>query len=180
MFTGLVKKFKRTVGAFAILSLFPATAFAIDTERLLNHKHWYVQVVSFDDGSLACEASVQGDTESFSIWTYPDQTLEIQFYLEDKWFGEEETSNDIEVEIDRRGAWDMTDAVFYKNSIFFTLPSDNWDLALDFVGEVARGNRLYLRNDVGADQAWFSLAGSSRSIGVLAECQELISQSGGW
>lgn len=180
MFNGFVSLCKKSLGLIAILSFFPATAFAIDTERLLNHKNWYVQVVSFDDGSLACEASVQGNTESFSIWTYPDQTVEIQFYLEDKWFGDEETSNDIEVEIDRRGAWDMTEAVFYKNSIFFTLPGDNWDLAMDFVGEVARGSRLYLRNEVGADQAWFSLAGSSRSIDALAECQDLISQSGGW
>ncbi len=180
MFSGFASKCKKTIAFLAFLSLFPAAAFAIDTERLLNYKHWYVQVVAFDDGSLACEATVQGDTESFSIWTYPDQTVELQFYLESKWFGEDESYNDIEVEIDRRGAWELTDAVFYKNSIFFTLPSDNWDAAMDLVGEVARGNRLYLRNNVGADQAWFSLSGSSRSIGVLADCQDLLGQSGGW
>ncbi len=180
MFSGFASMVKKTFVFIAILTLFPAAVFAIDTERLLTYKHWYVQAVAFDDGTLACEATVQGSTESFSIWTYADQTVELQFYLENKWFGESETYNDIEVEIDRRGAWDLTDAVFYKNSIFFTLPANNWDTAMELVGEVARGNRLYLRNNVGADQAWFSLSGSSRSIQALAECQNLLNRSGGW
>ncbi len=178
---GVIHKYgQRAVAAIVVALMVPTAALALDTERLLTYRHWYVQVVAFDDGTLACEASVQGESESFSVWTYPDQTVELQFYLENKYFGDSESTNDIEVEIDRRGAWDMTDAIFYKNSIFFTLPSDNWDLAMDFVNEVSRGNTLYLRNNVGADVAWFSLSGSARSINALAECQDLLTTSGGW
>ena len=45
---------------------------------------------------------------------------------------------------------------------------------MNFITEVARGNRLFLRDADGADVQNYSLAGSSASIGALIECGEVI------
>lgn len=166
--------------AFAALAFISSPAFAIESERLYSYKHWYVDVVTFDDGTLACEASVQGSDVSFSIWTYPDKSVELQFYLVGENFGSDATYRDISVRIDRRSPWDLSDAKFYKSSIFFTLPSDNWKVALRFLNEVKRGNKLYLFNRHGSEKAWYSLAGSSATMSKLSQCQDLIGQNGGW
>ena len=146
---------------------------AQQSEVLFSHKHWQVSVVGWDDGSIGCVAEVTAPGESFSIWTFPDGAVQLQFYSSAWEFGEGQTA-DLGVQIDRRAPWSLTGAELYQNSVLFYLPDDQ--AGVNFITEVARGNRLYLRDDDGSDVQNYSLAGSSASIGALVECGDVITQ----
>ncbi len=144
---------------------------AQQSELLFSHKHWQVSVVGWDDGSVGCVAEVTAPGESFSIWTFPDGTVQLQFYSTAWEFGEGQTA-DLGVQIDRRAPWSLTGAELYQNSVLFYLPDDQ--SGVNFITEVARGNRLYLRDDDGTDVQNYSLAGSSASIQALIDCGDVI------
>jgi hypothetical protein len=156
----------------ALVAASAGAASAQQSEVLLTHKHWQVEVVGWDDGSVGCVAQVSAPGESFSIWTYPDGTVQLQFYSTAWQFGEGDTA-DLEVQIDRRAPWNLTGAELYQNSVLFYLPDTG--AGVDFVVEVAKGSRLYLRSADGADVQSYSLSGSSASIDALVECGEVIS-----
>lgn len=142
------------------------------SEMLYQYKHWEVEVVSYDDGSFACLAEVDATSDSFSIWTYQDQSVRLQFYSTSWEFGEGDTAN-LEIQIDRRGPWSMTDAELYQNSILFDLPDSK--AGVRFLVEVAQGSRLYLRTEAGESVMDYSLAGSRASMDKLIECGNAIS-----
>jgi hypothetical protein len=144
------------------------------SETLFSYKHWEVEIVGWDDGSVGCVAQVSAPGETFSIWTYPDGTVQLQFYSTAWEFGEGQTA-DLQVQIDRRAPWNLTGAELYKNSVLFYLP-DN-DSGVDFIVEVARGNRLFLRSADGSDVQNYSLAGSRASIDALVECGDAIGRA---
>lgn len=148
-------------------------AFAQQSEVLFSHKHWEVSIVGWDDGSVGCVAEVKAPGESFSIWTFQDGAVQLQFYSTTWEFGEGQTA-DLGVQIDRRAPWSLTGAELYQNSVLFYLP--NSDAGGDFIAEVARGNRLYLRDDDGSDVQNYSLAGSSASISALVDCGDVITK----
>ncbi len=155
-------------------------ALALTSDRLFTYKHWTVDYVVFDNGTVACEASVGSNDLSLSIWTYADRSVKIQFYDVDEWFGQETSYRDISVKIDSRSPWDVTDAEFRQNSIFFSLPSDNWDVSERFINEIKRGWKLRLYNQFGDEKSWYSLSGSSAAIGKLGECQNRLRGGSGW
>jgi hypothetical protein len=156
--------------AVAASAALPAFA-EVQTETLFTYKNWEVEIVGFDDGSVACLAEVEDPGDSFTIWTYPDQSMQLQFFS-DVWdFGEGETA-DLEVQVDRRGAWDLTGAELYKQSVLFNLP-DSKD-GVRFLVEIAQGSKLHLRSADGDDVMWYSLAGSRASMNALIECGEAI------
>lgn len=157
------------VAALIVASTGLATA--QQSERLFTHKHWQVEVVGWDDGSVGCVAQVSAPGESFSIWTFPDGAVQLQFYSTAWEFGEGDTA-DLEVQIDRRAPWNLNNAELYKNSVLFNLPDDN--AGVNFIVEVARGNRLYLRSADGSDVQNYSLSGSRASIDALVECGNVI------
>lgn len=157
----------------AMLAALSGTAFAQQSEILFTHKHWEVSVVSWDDGSVGCVAEVKAPGESFSIWTFPDGAVQLQFYSTAWEFGEGQTA-DLGVQIDRRAPWSLTGAELYQNSVLFYLPDST--AGVNFVNEVARGNRLYLRDKDGADVQNYSLAGSSASISALVDCGDVITK----
>ncbi len=159
------------LGAFALLLAAPVQADPV-SETLFTAKHWVVEVVGFDDGTYGCMAQVSNDdgSESFSLWSFEDSTLRIQFYSAGWQF--DNGTADLEVQVDRRTPWTLTEAELYENSVLFDLP-DNDD-SVRFVVEVANGSRLYLRNDDGEDVQDYSLAGSSASIGALIDCGDVI------
>lgn len=148
-------------------------ATAQESEVLFSHKHWQVSIVGWDDGSVGCVAEVKAPGESFSIWTFPDGAVQLQFYSTAWEFGEGQTA-DLGVQIDRRAPWSLTGAELYQNSVLFYLPDDQ--AGVNFITEVARGNRLYLRDDDGSDVQNYSLAGSSASIAALVDCGDVITQ----
>jgi hypothetical protein len=152
----------------------PALAEA-QSETLFTHKNWEVEVWGFDDGSVACLAEVQDTSDSFTIWTYADQSMQLQFYSEQWDFGEGETA-DLEVQIDKRGPWSLTDAELYKQSVLFNLPAS--DEGVRFLVEVAQGSKLHLRSADGDEVIWYSLAGSRASMDALIECGNAITQGG--
>lgn len=157
--------------AAALLAASVGSASAQQSEVLFSHKHWQVSVVGWDDGSIGCVAEVTAPGESFSVWTFPDGAVQLQFYSSAWSFGEGDTA-DLGVQIDRRAPWNLTGAELYQNSVLFYLPDDQ--AGVNFITEVARGNRLFLRDADGADVQNYSLAGSSASIGALIECGEVI------
>lgn len=159
-------------GGLAVL-IMPAVAVAEATSDILySHKNWEVEFVTFDDGSIACLAEVDATTDSFSVWIYPSAELRLQFYSTSWDFGDTGDTADLGVQIDRRTGWTLTDAELYLNSVLFTLPED--DAAVEFLLEVANGERLYLRNDAGEDVMNYSLAGSKASMQALIECADTI------
>jgi len=162
--------------AAALLAASASGVVAQQSEVLFSHKHWQVSVVGWDDGSIGCVAEVTAPGESFSIWTFPDGAVQLQFYSSAWEFGEGQTA-DLGVQIDRRAPWSLTGAELYQNSVLFYLPDDQ--AGVNFITEVARGNRLYLRDDDGSDVQNYSLAGSSASIGALVECGDVITQTPG-
>ena len=157
----------RAVALAACLAASAGTADAQSSEILFSHKHWQVEVVAWDDGSVGCVAQVSAPGESFSIWTYPDGSVQLQFYSTDWQFGEGDTA-DLVVQVDGRAPWNLTGAELYQNSVLFYLPDSG--AGVDFIVEVARGNRLYLRSNDGSDVQDYSLAGSRASIDALVEC----------
>lgn len=160
------------IGAISLLACAASPVWADKTDILYQHKSWMVEGVTFDDGSYACLAEVTDPGESFSIWTFPDESVEVQFYSEDWDFGEGDTA-DMEVEVDRRSPWAMTGANLTGHSVLFTLPNN--DQSGDFIIEVARGNTLHLRTATGDPIRDYTLAGSSASIKALVDCMNSIS-----
>jgi hypothetical protein len=159
--------------AAALIAASVGGATAQESEVLFSHKHWQVSIVGWDDGSVGCVAEVKAPGESFSIWTFPDGAVQLQFYSTAWEFGEGQTA-DLGVQIDRRAPWSLTGAELYQNSVLFYLPDDQ--AGVNFITEVARGNRLYLRDDDGSDVQNYSLAGSSASIAALVDCGDVITR----
>lgn len=160
--------------AAALMAASVGSADAQQSEVLFSYKHWQVEVVGWDDGSVGCVAQVSAPGESFSIWTFPDGTVQLQFYSTAWEFGEGDTA-DLEVQIDRRAPWNLTNAELYQNSVLFFLPDDQ--AGVNFIVEVAQGSRLYLRSDDGSDVKDYSLSGSRASIDALVECGKVIGRA---
>ena len=161
----------RCAAIFGALVVSGAAMAETTSEVMFSHKHWEVEIVAFDDGTFACLAEVDAVDESFSIWTYSDQSVKLQFYSTSWEFGEGDTAN-LSVQIDRRGPWAMSNAELYKNSVLFNLPDS--DAGVRFLLEVAQGTRLNLRTEAGDDVQWYSLSGSKASMQALIECGEVI------
>lgn len=161
----------------AATTVLPSAALAeSQSEILFQHKHWEVEVVGFDDGTFACLAEVDAQTDSFTIWLYADNTVKLQFYSTSWEFGDGDTA-DLQVQIGNREHWNLNAADLYKNSILFNLPDS--DQSVRFLTEVAQGNRLYLRTAAGEAVMDYSLQGSSASMGALAECGDALRQADG-
>lgn len=155
----------------ATLTALPALG-ETTSDMLYSHKHWEVEFVTFDDGSVACLAEVDATSDSFTVWIYPDASVQLQFYSTSWDFGDPGSTANLGVQIDGRTGWTLNDAELYKNSVLFGLPDD--DTAVEFLGEVAGGTRLYLRNDAGEDVMDYSLSGSRASMDALIECANTI------
>jgi hypothetical protein len=147
------------------------SAEAQQSEVLFSHKHWQVEIVALNDGSVACVAQVTSPGEAFAIWTYPDGAAQLEFYSAAWSLGEGNTA-DLQVQIDRRTPWNVPGARLSTNSVWYLLPDS--DAAVEFIVEVARGNRLFLRAADGSDVQNYSLAGSRASIDALIECGNVI------
>ncbi len=160
-----------TVCAVAIAAAFTPLQAETTSEMLFKHKHWEVEIVGFDDGTVACLAEVDATSESFTLWVYPDQSVKLQFYSTSWDFGEGDTA-DLDVKVDRRASWDLTNAELYKNSILFNLPDS--DAGVRFLTEIAQGQRLYLRSADQSPVQDYSLSGSRASMDALIECGDAI------
>ncbi|HMO07698.1 MAG TPA: hypothetical protein PKD10_08625 [Paracoccaceae bacterium] len=139
---------------------------------LYTHKHWEVEGIVFEDGTRACLAEVDAGTDSFSVWYYQDGSFRLQFYSTEWSFGEGGDTADLQVRIDRRAPWRLTNADLYRNSVLFNLPGDG--TGVRFLVEVAQGNRLHLNTATGEGVKSYSLAGSQASIRALVGCGEQI------
>lgn len=169
--------FSRCLLAAAVLavSLPTMTLAAPVSEIVYQRKAWEVQIVGYDDGSISCVAQVRHGGESFSIWSDADESVRLQFYSSG-WDFDGGTA-DLEIQIDRRAPWTMTNAELYLQSVLFDIP-DN-DSGIRFLTEVMRGNVLYLRNDRGQHVQSYSLAGSSASIQALIDCVDVLQTNPG-
>lgn len=161
----------KAVAGLAVLAAVALPAAAQQSEVLFQHKHWKVELVGWDDGTVGCVASVEAPGESFSIWTFTDQSVQLQFYSTQWQFTSGETA-DLQVQIDKKPLWNLTNADLNQNSVLFTLPDS--DAGVDFIMEVAKGNRLYLRSADGSPVQDYSLSGSRASIEALVNCGDVI------
>lgn len=162
--------------AFVRATLAPAVALAAGvataeaeatSEVLFTHKAWEVRVVGLDDGSVSCVAQVSDGARAFSLWSDAQQLVSLQFYDESWDMGEGETA-DLQLQIDRRPVWSLSNAELYKQSVFFNIP-DSSD-GVNFMNEVMAGNVLYLGNADGTSVESYSLAGSRAAIGAMIDC----------
>lgn len=165
--------FRKSILATAVVAAMTLPAAAQQSEVLFQHKHWRVELVAWDDGVLGCQATVGTEDESFSLWTFQDSTVQMQFYSKAWDFGEGDSA-DLQVQIDRKPQWNLTEAELYRNSVLFTLPDS--DAGVEFIVEVAKGNRLFLRTKDGGAVQDYSLSGSRASIDALIECGNVITQ----
>lgn len=165
----------RRVLALGLCAALPLPVVAeTQSEVVFSLRAWEVRAVWFDDGTSSCVAQVSDGSDSFSIWGNPDKSIRLQFYS-DAWdFGEGDTA-DLEVEIDRRGEWSLTNAELYLQSVLFDIPDSDDGVA--FLTEVMRGNALYLRNDEGEDVVSYTLSGSSASVQALIDCVDGLGRS---
>ncbi len=170
-----MKIWSTLIGSVILASASGAALAESSSEVLFRHKHWMVEGVTFDDGTVACLAEVDDPNDSFSIWTYPDATIKLQFYSTSWDFGDTGDTADLQVVIDRRAPWNLTGADLYMNSVLFTLPGS--DDAVNFLMEVANGNKLYLNDANGNGVVWYSLAGSSASMSAMIDCGNAIAGS---
>ena len=164
---------RKIVLALVAAMAFSAPVAARQSEVLFSHKQWQVELVAWDDGGLGCVAQVSSPGESFSVWTFQDGSVQLQFYSTAWDFGEGDTA-DLQVQIDRKPNWNLTNADLYRNSVLFNLPDS--DAGVEFLLEVAKGSRLYLRTADGGNVQNYSLSGSRASIDALIECGKVITQ----
>ena len=139
---------------------------------LFQHKNWEVEQVTFDDGTTACLAQVDATTDSFTVWVYQDATFKLQFYSQEWDFGDPGSTADLQLRVDRRGPWNLTQAELYKSSVLFTLPDS--DTGVRFLVEVAAGRDLLLATADGEGVKSYSLAGSSASMRAMLDCGNAI------
>lgn len=171
-----MSRFVRAALLAASVSMPQAVAAETRSEMLFQHKHWEVEIVGFDDGTFACLAEVDAQSDSFTLWLYADNTVRLQFYSTSWDFGDGDTA-DLQVQIGSRAPWNLNAADLYKNSILFNLPDS--DASVRFLTEIARGSRLYLRTAAGEPVMDYSLAGSSASMTALGECGDALRQTDG-
>lgn len=175
MVLGKLAKMKigSSILSMALAAVLAAPATAQQSEVLFAKKQWQVELVAWDDGVLGCVAQVDERGEIFALWTFQDSAVQLQFYSPSWSFGEGDLAN-LQVQIDKMAPWNLTDAELSQNSVLFTLPDS--DAGVEFIVEVAKGNRIYLRSEDGSDVQSYSLAGSRASIDALLECGEVITQ----
>ncbi len=161
-------------GAVLALALVAGTAPAIEarpqSKVVYSHKAWKVRVVLLDGGDLWCVAQVSYPGRSFSIWSAPGRGVKLQFFDRDWSFDGSRAT--ITTRVDRRPRWRLTNAKLSQSSIFFDLPRGRESAR--FVGEILRGNRLYLGTASGRIVSSYSLSGSRRSIDALSRCVDAI------
>lgn len=163
---------RKILAPLAVLGVLGTAAYAEpQSERLFDHKNWMVEVVAFDDGSLACVAQVTDGDDSFSIWADPWNPVKLQFYST-SWDFSGGGSADLAVQVDRREPWSLTDAELYENSVLFNLPEG--DSSTRFLMEVVNGQTLHLGNEDRDHVQSYSLAGSSASIQALIACVDAL------
>ncbi len=155
---------------FALLAAMSAPVAAQQSETVFARGAWIVNIVKFDDASLACSAEVTQGQDTFAIWSFQDGYTQLQFFSPN-WQFDGGTAN-LVVQVDRRAEWTLNNAELTQNSVLFGLEND--DAAVDFLVEVARGNSIYVRNAQGQSVISFTLAGSRASMDVLAQCEEAL------
>ena len=163
----------RGMGIAAAVAMLAAPVLAETTSQtLFEHKHWQVQMVTFDDGSRACLAEVNAGNDSFTVWLFQDTTFRLQFFSTEWDFGDTGDKADLQIQVDRRDPWNLTAADLTGNSVLFDLP-DN-DTGVRFLVEVAQGSQLNLNTAAGEGVKWYSLAGSNASMRAMLECGDAL------
>ncbi len=156
------------VAAFLALAVAaPEPVEAQSSRTVYSARAWRVELVTWANGSRSCEAKVTYPGESFSIWADNNNPVRLQFYSTSWSFGKGDTAN-LQVQIDRRPIWTLTNAELYLNSILFNLPRGN--TGTRFLREVMAGNVLYLRTERGGFVQNYTLSGSNASIQALINC----------
>ena len=154
-------------GAVALLLWGAAPALADPSSKvLMQEKQWDAEILSYEDGTFACLAQVDLADRTFTIWSYPDRAVRLQFYAPGWDFGADHRVR-YDVAVDAGPARAMT-AQALKNSILFDVPKgESW---VDFLFDVTQGRVMYLRDAAGTAVANYPLAGSEAALQALIQC----------
>lgn len=174
---------KYVSGIAAALTLFASTGHSASWDdytsydTLYSRGYWRLDLNNHPDGSRSCESrTVNGSDYVFNMFTLSNGDYVIQFENPNWDFGPNELDQPFVVEIDRRGAWDLSGTkTGNKIRMVVTPPSDGLSR---FFTEVARGITLYLRNDGGNEITRFSLRGTSATLGQHRQCERRIFSGG--
>lgn len=146
---------------------------AFEWDTLYQRGNWRLDINYYDNGSLSCESrTVNSQGFVFSLYTWDDGDYIIRFSYEDWSFGDASLDQDFIVEIDRRGAWDISGTKV--NSIIQTIVTPPASSLNRFFTEIRRGNTLYLRNERGTEIARFSLSGTTATLNQHEICERRI------
>lgn len=151
------------------LGLATVPALAERTNLLFEFESWLVEGVSGDDHSYSCRAKISVSGDSFSIRSLPNQVIRLEFHSDEWEFGEGDTAV-LQVVMDDLSPWTFTDATLLQSSVFVDL----YDPAQGktFVGQVAKGKILSLRDISGNEVRTYTLAGSADAISHLGDCDK--------
>lgn len=146
---------------------------AVEWDTLYSRGNWRLDLNTYDSGSRSCESrSVNSQDFVFSLFTWDDGDYVIRFSHDDWSFGSKTLDQDFEVEIDRRGAWEISGTKV--NTVIQTIVTPPASSLNRFFSEIRRGNTLYLRNDRGVEIARFSLRGTTATLNQHEICERRI------
>lgn len=142
-------------------------------DTLYSRGYWRLDLNQHSNGFQSCESrTTNNEGYVFNLFTVSDGRYVIQFE-NDTWdFGSQELNQDFVVEIDRRGAWNISGTKIDNKIRTIVIPPS--DGLTRFFNEVARGLTLYLRNDRGTEIARFSLRGTSATLNQHRACERRI------
>lgn len=155
-------------GAIGCLSASVVHA-ASQSRTVYQYRDWDVRQVTWDDGTSTCVAEVSYENgDAFSVWEDKTQRIRIQLYSPTWSFGSKDSYADISFQVDSQNSWSVKKADFYKNSVFVDPPNDG--ATSQFLSQVKFGKTLYLYDNKGKQQSYYSLTGSQASIDALSTC----------
>ena len=142
----------------------------ISSKSIYRNKKWEVVMAAYDNNTVSCIARVEKPGSAFAIWGHRNSPLQIQFWNNGWNFTPDR--EDIIVQVDRRPRWDLNNAELEGKNIWFTLPAGK--SSGRFLREIRRGNNVTLKTAAGTRVDTWSLAGSSATMNILADCIDVL------
>lgn len=168
-----MKSLKLFLSAALVFATLTGSVAALEWDTLYRRGNWRLDINYHDNGQLSCESrTVNSQSYVFSLFTWDDGDYVIRFSHEDWAFGDTSQVQNFVVEIDRRGAWNISGTKF--SNIIQTIVTPPASSLNRFFTEIRRGNTLYLRNERGVEIARFSLRGTTATLNQHEICERRI------
>jgi len=159
--------------ALAFLTVAGSVAAQTEWDTLYSRGNWRLDLNYYENGDLSCESrTVNSQGHVFGLFTWSDGDYIIRFSYDDWAFGDNTQNQDFIIEVDGRGAWEVSGTKF--SNVIQTIVTPPSNSLSRFFTEVRRGNTLYLRNERGTEIARFSLSGTTATLNQHEICERRI------